>query len=108
MKIKFYFTDPLQGTTVNINYIGQFRLVNFLTKKIKGYVPPQRVGILHRFGLKTDYRLLILVWNRVWFFKRTTPVYERIYCFNSQRLRKKEKYTNPKWILRNLFVAALI
>ena len=23
-----YFTDPLQGTTVNLNYIWQFRLLN--------------------------------------------------------------------------------
>ena len=36
-------------------------------------------------------------------FKGTTGVYERIYCFISKWIRKKEKYANSKWILRNLF-----
>ena len=34
--------------------------------------------------------------------KGTMGAYERIYCFNSKRVRKKEKYANSKWILRNL------
>ena len=33
----------------------------------------------------------------------TTIVCERIYRFNSERLRKKEKYATSKWILRNRF-----
>ena len=36
-------------------------------------------------------------------FKGTMEVYEGIYRFNSKRVRKKEKYANSKWILRNLF-----
>ena len=35
--------------------------------KLYMYGPPHRVGFLRRFGLKTVYTLLILVWNRVWF-----------------------------------------
>ena len=35
-------------------------------------------------------------------FERTTRVYERIHSFNSKWVRKKEKYANSKWILRNL------
>ena len=30
-------------------------------------------------------------------------VYERIYCFNSKWVRKKQKYANSKWIFRNPF-----
>ena len=36
-------------------------------------------------------------------FERTTGVYKRIYHFNSKREKKKEKYANLKWILRNDF-----
>ena len=31
-------------------------------------------------------------------FEGFTGVYERIYRFNSKRVRKKEKYANSKWI----------
>ena len=41
-------------------------------------------------------------------FEETTWVYERICRFNSKWMRKKEKYANSKWILRNLFVSVLI
>ena len=37
MKIKFYFTDPLQGTAVNLNLIRQFRLLNFRRGNIKSH-----------------------------------------------------------------------
>ena len=30
-------------------------------------------------------------------------MFERMYRFNSKRIRKKEKYANQKWILSNLF-----
>ena len=36
-------------------------------------------------------------------FEGTTGVYERIYHFCFKCLRKKEKYANWKWILKNLF-----
>ena len=37
-------------------------------------------------------------------FEETMGVYEGIYRFNSKLVRKKEKYANSKWILRNFFV----
>jgi len=36
-------------------------------------------------------------------FDGITRVYELIYRFNSKRVRKKEKYSNSKGNLRNLF-----
>ena len=49
------------------------------------YVPPHRVGFLHRFGLKTglNFAHIVLVWNRVW-FRGNYGVYEHIYRFNSK------------------------
>ena len=49
--------------------------------------------ILRRFGLESGM-----------VFGETTGVYERIYRFNSKWIRKKEKYANSKWILRNSFL----
>ena len=48
------------------------------------YVPPQRVGVLCRFGLKTsiDFALFGLGLGMV--FEETTGVYERICRFNSK------------------------
>ena len=56
-----------------------------------GYVPPQRVGFLRRFGLKTgmDFARFILESGMV--FVGITGVYERIYRFSSKWIRKKEK-----------------
>ena len=67
-----------------------------------GYVPPQRVWFLRRFGLKTgtDSTRFGLKTGRDsahfglesgMVFKGTTGVYESIYYFNSRWLRKKEK-----------------
>ena len=36
-------------------------------------------------------------------FEGTSGMYERIYRFNSKRIRKKQKYANSKCILKNLF-----
>ena len=36
-------------------------------------------------------------------FEGTTGVYKRFYHFCFKCLRKKEKYANSKWILKNLF-----
>ena len=66
-------------------------------------MPPQRVGFLRRFGLKTGVDFLQFGMESGMVFEETTGVYERIYQFNSKRKRKKEKYANFKWILRNLF-----
>jgi len=67
------------------------------------YIPPQRVRVFEplwsedgvdfaHFGLESAGMV----------FKGTTGVYERIYRFNSIRIRKKENYANSKWILKNL------
>ena len=54
------------------------------------YMPPQRVGFLHRFGRKTgiDFPHIDLESGMV--FKGTTGMYERIYRFNS-KLSKNER-----------------
>ena len=67
------------------------------------YVLHQRVGSFRRFGLKTDIHFAHFGLESVMFFKGTTGVYVRIYCFSSKWVRKREKYTNSKWILRNVF-----
>ena len=54
------------------------------------YVPPQRVGFLHLFGLKTgiDFAHFGLELGMV--FEGTAGVYDCIYRFNSKWVRKKE------------------
>ena len=48
-----------------------------------GMRPPQRVGFLRRFGLKTGIDCPF--WSGIGYcFKGTKGVYERIYCFNSK------------------------
>ena len=43
------------------------------------------------------------LWSGIGYgFQGISGVYERI-CFNSKWIRKKEKYANSKWILRNRF-----
>ena len=61
-------------------------------------VPPHRVGFLYRFGLKTGIDFVHFGLESGVVFGGTTGVYERIYCFNSKWVRKKEKYANSKWI----------
>ena len=52
--------------------------------KLYRYVPPHRVGVLRRFGLKTgiDFAHFALELGMV--CKGNTGVYERIYHFNSE------------------------
>ena len=66
------------------------------------YVPPQRVGFLRRFGLKTGVDFAHFDLESVMVFEEITGMYERIYPLNFKWIRKKEKYANSKWILRNL------
>ena len=47
------------------------------------YVPPQRVGFLGLFGLKTGINFVHFDLELGMVFEGTTGVYERIYCFNS-------------------------
>ena len=42
------------------------------------------------------------------FSRKTTGLHERIGRFHFRWFRKKEKYPNSKWILRNIFVGVLI
>ena len=64
----------------------------FKKKRPEGnrYVRLRRVWFLRRFGLKTG----------IDFGLESGIVFEET---NSKRIRKKEKYANSKWILRNLF-----
>ena len=66
--------------------------------KLYSYVPPHRVGFLHRFGLKAGIHFFGLEWGVV--FEGTTRVYERIYRYNPKWVRKEEKHANSKWIWR--------
>ena len=43
------------------------------------YVPPQRVGFLHRFGLKTSIDFVHFGLESGMVFEETTGVYENIY-----------------------------
>ena len=45
---------------------------------------PQRVGFLHRFGLKTGLDCAHFSLESGMVFEETTEVYERIYRFNSK------------------------
>ena len=55
---------------------------------------PQRVTFLRSIGLKTGLDFAQFGLESGMVFEETTGVYERIYPFNSKRIRKKEKYTN--------------
>ena len=52
--------------------------------KLYAYVPPHRVGFLHRFGLETGIHFAHFGLESVMVFEGTTGVYERIYRFNSK------------------------
>ena len=77
----------------------------YLSYFINRYVPPQRVWFLHRFGLKMGIDFAHFGLESGMVFEETIEE-SRIYCFNSKWIRKKEKYGNSKWILRNLFLSA--
>ena len=49
-----------------------------------GHVPPQRVGFLGLFGLKTGIHFAHFGLESGMVFEGTTGVYERIYRFNSK------------------------
>ena len=76
--------------------------------KLYRYVPSHRVGFLRRFGLKTGIHFAHFGLESGMVFKGTTGVYERIYCFNSKWVRKREKHANSKRIWGIFFVCALI
>ena len=106
----------LKGITCMIDLIGGWILfvlqvnksndynVNFFYSGVASlykpyrYVPPHRVGFLHRFGLKTGIHFAHFGLESSVVFEGTAAAYERIYRFNSKWVRKKEKYANSKWI----------
>ena len=49
-----------------------------------GYVPPHRIGVLRRFGLKTGIRFAHFGLESGMVFEGTTGLYERLYRFNSK------------------------
>ena len=66
--------------------------------KLYRHVPPHRVGVLRRLGLKTGIHFAHFGLESGMVFEGTTGVNERIYRFNSKWVRKKEKRENSKWI----------
>ena len=71
-------------------------------------MPPQRVGVLRRFCLKTGIDFAHFGLESGTEIERTTGLYERIHRFNSKWGRKKEKYSNSKLSSKNVFVPVLI
>ena len=72
------------------------------------YPPPHRVWFLRRFSLKTGIEFAHFGLESGTVIERTTELYERIHRFNSKWGGEKEKYSNSKLILRNVFVPVLI
>ena len=64
---------------------------------------PKAVGLMHRYVLKKGRDFVHFCLESGTGFEGATDVSERIYRFNSKRVRKKEKYENSKLTLRNLF-----
>ena len=73
----------------------EVRSGNPLYKPFTKYVLPQRAGFLRHFGLKTRM-VLKGIYNM--------RVYECIYHLNSKCVRKKEKYTNLKFVAVLIYV----
>ena len=66
-----------------------------------------RAGFLRRFGLKKGIPALpILLWNRIWFLRELRECMNVFIVSIPKWVRKKEKYTNSKWIWR-IFLFAL-
>ena len=66
------------------------RLLSAVRPEGHSSLPPQRVGFLHRFGLKTGiYFAHFCPWNRVWFTTGTTVEYQCVRRFIS-KINKKE------------------
>ena len=68
-----------------------------LCKSDTGFLQPQRVWFLRRFGLKTSIDFAHFGLELGMVFEETTGVYERIYRFSSKWIRKKEKYANSQF-----------
>ena len=62
---------------------------------------------MRRLGPKTGIDFAHFGLESGMVYERTTVVYRCVRRFNSKRIRKKVKYANSKWILRDLFVAMM-
>ena len=104
LAVAYFCSVILQSSFVCSSSIGTERVntpgVGGETPLYKLYrdVPPHRVGFLCRFGLKPGIDFVHFGLESGVVFGGTTGVYERIYCFNSKWVRRKEKYANSKWI----------
>ena len=60
---------PLRTPTpLKSSCVAKYRPGRYSLYKLYRYVPPQRVGFLSRFGLKTGIDFApVMDWNRVWF-----------------------------------------
>ena len=58
------------------------------------YLPPPKGRVFAPFSLKTGIDCAHFSLESGMVFEETTEVYERIYCFNSKWIKKKEKYAN--------------
>ena len=69
------------------------------------YVPPQRVGILcPSFWLKMGIDFAHFGLESSWFSKELRECTNVVVVsISTEKDRKKKKYANSKWILRNLF-----
>ena len=73
------------------------------------YVPPQRVWVLLRFGLKTGVHLSILVWNRGYGLLGNYGSIKTYLPFQYQGSKKlKKKFANSKWILKEIFFVGVL
>ena len=72
-------------------------------------MPPHRVGLLHRFGLKTGIHLAYFGLELGMVFEGTTRVYECIYVlFQFQMSQKEREICEFETALNNVFVCVLI
>ena len=68
-------------------------------------MPSQRVWFLHLFeDLKSGVDFTHFSLESGVVFEGTMGVFERIYRFNFKFVRKKEKYSNSKWVFKKYFL----
>ena len=109
-------TDPGVCVCVCVHplhkYVSETILFRCLFQKAGGtylyksysYAPPQRVGFLRRFGLKTGIGLPILVWSRVWFSRELRE------CMKVFIVSMPNEYPGKswKWIFKKIFLFAVL
>ena len=66
-------------------------------------MPPHRVGVLRRCGLKTGIHFAHFGLESGMVFEGTTGVYERVYRFNSKGSKKEREICEFEMALKNVF-----